>query len=157
MDTVFYLDAVLAGEFEGIMDDIYDNLVEWFKWAHAEDPHVALIPDEWEKKLSRFNKLIVVKVWRPKKLLSAVTEYVKMELGTFYITAPPSGMDDVFPDTDPATPFIYILSMGADPTSVLYKFATKSDYMDKLQTISLGQGQGPKAEELIIRAKKSEE
>lgn len=135
-DTVFYLDAVLAGGFEGIVDDICDNSAAWFKWAQAEDPHVALLPGEWEEKLSRINKLIVVKVWRPEKLLSAVTEYVKMELGTFYITAPPSGMDDAFPGTDPATPFIYILSMGADPTSVLYKFATKADYMDKLQTIS---------------------
>lgn len=156
-DTVFYLDAVLGGEFEGIMDDICDNSDKWFKWAQTEDPHVALLPGEWEEKLSRINKLIVVKVWRPEKLLSAVTEYVKAELGAFYITAPPSGMEDVFPDTDPATPFIYILSAGADPTSVLYKFATKRDYMDRLQTISLGQGQGPKAEELITQAKKSGE
>ena len=130
--TVFYLDAVLAGEFEGIIDDICDNSAAWFKWAQAKDSQVILLPSELEEKLSRINKLIVVKVWRPEKLLSAVTEYVKMELGTFYITAPPSGMDDVFLDTDPATPFIYILSMGADPTSVLYKFANKTDYMDKL-------------------------
>ena len=64
-------------------------------------------------------------MWRPEKLLSAVTEYVKNQLGTFYITAPPSIMDDVFPDTDVTTPFIYILSQGVDPTSVLFKFAIK--------------------------------
>ena len=66
-------------------------------------------------------------------------------------------MDYVFPDTDPATPFIYILLMDADPTSIFYKFATKADNMNKLQMISLGQGQDPKAEQMITRAKKSGE
>ena len=36
-------------------------------------------------------------------------------------------MDYVFPNTDPATPFIYILLMDADLTSIFYKFATKAD------------------------------
>lgn len=113
------------------------------------------LPGEWEEKLSGIRKLLLVKIWRFEKLLFAVTEYVKEELGTFYIQAPPSTMDDVFPDTDVATPFIYILSSGADPTSVLNKFAKKKNFMDKLETISLGQGQGPKAEMHIATAKVS--
>ena len=111
------------------------------------------LPDEWEEKLTRIQKLLLIKVWRFEKLLFAVTEYVKEELGIFYIQAPPSTMDDVFPDTDVSTPFIYILSSGADPTSLLNKFAKKKDFMDKLETISLGQGQGPKAEMHIATAK----
>jgi dynein heavy chain, axonemal len=101
--------------------------------------------------------LIILKVWRYEKLLFAITDYVKDELGEFFIKAPPSSMEDVFPDTDVTTPFIYILDQGADPTSLLHKFAVKKNYMDKLNIISLGQGQGPKAEALVERAKKNGE
>ena len=118
---------------------------------------MVALPGVWEEKLSPINKLIILKIWRYEKLLFAITEYVKNELGSFFIKAPSSTMDDVFPDTDVATPFIYILSVGADPTSVLFKFATKRGFMDKLNVISLGQGQGPKAEALIQKAKKNGE
>jgi len=148
-ESVFYLDTVLTKDFDGIMDDICDNFDNWFNWAESEDPHLVPLPGAWEEKLSRINKLIVLKVWRYEKLLFAITEYVKDTLGTLFIKPPPSTMDDVFPDTDVTTPFIYILQQGADPTSLLYKFATKMNYMEKLNVISLGQGQGPKAEELV--------
>lgn len=156
-ETIYYLDTVLSKDFDGIMDDVCDNYDTWIEWAGSKDPHMVPLPGEWEEKLSRINKLIILKIWRFEKVLFAVTEYVKEELGTFYIKAPPSTMDDVFPDTDVTTPFIYILSQGADPTSLLYKYAKKREYMDKLNVISLGQGQGPKAEELIERAKKNGE
>jgi dynein heavy chain len=46
---------------------------------------------------------------------------------------------------------IFILSTGADPTSSLLKYAL--DKGKQLSVISLGQGQGKKAEKLITRAK----
>ena len=79
-----------------------------------------------------------------------------MELGTFYITAPISGLNDVFPITNLATPFIYILSMSADPTSVIYKFATKTDYMDKLQTISLDKVKAKKPRSWLFEQRRVE-
>jgi dynein heavy chain len=99
----------------------------------------------------------VLKIWRYEKLLFAITEFVKQQIGEFYIKAPPSSMEDVFPATDVTTPFIYVLSVGADPTSILNKFAIRKNYFEKLNTISLGQGQGPKAEALVERAKKQGE
>jgi dynein heavy chain len=47
---------------------------------------------------------------------------------------------------------IFILSTGADPTSALIKFANEKG--KQLSVISLGQGQGKKAEVLINRSKK---
>lgn len=46
---------------------------------------------------------------------------------------------------------IFILSTGADPTSSLIKFAHEKG--KQLAVISLGQGQGKKAEKAITRAK----
>jgi dynein heavy chain len=62
-------------------------------------------------------------------------------------------MDTLYEDSDSKTPVIFILSQGADPTTSLYKFAKDNNFDDKILGISLGQGQGEKAEKLIITAK----
>ena len=115
------------------------------------------MPGDWSTKLSRFSQLIIIKVWRPEKLMVSFANYVKEEMGQFYIEPPPATMEVIFPDTDVKTPFIYVLSQGADPTSLLQKFADNKGFTQRLFKISLGQGQGVKAEELIKRAKKNGE
>jgi len=62
---------------------------------------------------------------------------------------PSTAIDILYENIDEVTPLIFVLTQGADPTSQLLKFATDMNFMDKLFPISLGQGQGPKAERLI--------
>lgn len=46
-------------------------------------------------------------------------------------------------------PLVFILSTGSDPFSTFQRFASKMGFNDKYQSISLGQGQGPIAENLL--------
>ncbi len=46
-------------------------------------------------------------------------------------------------------PLIFILSSGADPVKGLMAYAEQSGMGGSFDYISLGQGQGPKAEKLI--------
>ena len=66
-------------------------------------------------------------------------------------------MEVVYADTDVKTPLIFVLSTGADPTQALIRFARDKNFSDRLNVISLGQGQGPKAEKLIEASKKTGE
>ncbi|KAJ3083598.1 Dynein heavy chain 6, axonemal, partial [Rhizoclosmatium hyalinum] len=77
-------------------------------------------------------------------------------IGQHYIDIPPLDLSKAFKDTSHLVPLIFILSSGSDPISALMKFAATKDMSstDKLLMISLGQGQGPIAEELIRRATK---
>ena len=61
-------------------------------------------------------------------------------------------MEILYKDIDPTIPLIYVLSAGADPTSLLLKFAKERDFHEKLFTISLGQGQGEKASAMVNTA-----
>ena len=126
-------------------------------WATSTDPHIEPLPLDWEEKLTNFEKLITLKAFRPEKLLFAVQNYVIDEVGKFYVENPTATMEVVYADTDVKTPLIFVLSQGADPTSSLIKFAKEKSYSDKLNVISLGQGQGPKAEALIKASKKNGE
>lgn len=65
-------------------------------------------------------------------------------MGEEYVTPPVLNLDDVFEQSNPATPVVFILSPGADPAKDLTKLSKrcgidKNDFL----LISLGQGQEP--------------
>ena len=78
--------------------------------------------------------------------------YIIKELGQFFIEPPVSTMDILYNDIDVEIPLIYVLTVGADPTALLLKFVYEKNFQDKFFSISLGQGQGPKAIKLIENA-----
>jgi dynein heavy chain len=51
--------------------------------------------------------------------------------------------------TSNVTPVVFLLSTGSDPFEAFQCFANEVGKMDKLQCISLGQGQAPAAEKMI--------
>jgi dynein heavy chain len=55
-------------------------------------------------------------------------------------------------DTRSDIPVVFILSTGADPTGMLFSYAKSQNYLARLHIISLGQGQGPRAQALITSA-----
>merc|ERR1719326_2050034 len=61
-------------------------------------------------------------------------------------------MPDLYADSTRSTAIVFVLSTGADPTSMLLRFAQDMGMQDTLGVISLGQGQGPKATKMIEEA-----
>uniref|UniRef100_A0A8D0GTF0 Dynein axonemal heavy chain 6 n=1 Tax=Sphenodon punctatus TaxID=8508 RepID=A0A8D0GTF0_SPHPU len=103
----------------------------------------------WDKRLSIFQKLIVVKGFMEEKVVSALTEFVIENLGKQFVENPPVDLATLYQDMSPATPLIFILSTGSDPMGAFQRFAKERGYSERVESISLGQGQGPIAEKLI--------
>jgi dynein heavy chain len=125
---------------------------EWKAWRNSEDPYAAKMPGDYSKKLTDFDKLIMIKCLRYELLQQAMAEYVIRDMGQFYVESPSVSMDIIYEDISTITPLIFVLSQGADPNSQLVKFAMERGFQNKLFQISLGQGQGPKAEAQIQQA-----
>jgi dynein heavy chain len=62
------------------------------------------LPLEWNEKLNNFEKLIVLKAFRPEKLLFAFQNYVMDEIGKFFVESPSATMEVIYADTDVKTP-----------------------------------------------------
>jgi len=141
--------------FAGLRNHVIQNLEDWTNYIMSPTPHEQEVPGEWAEKLTRFQKMIILKIFRDEKILFACNNYVRDSLGQVYVDPQSTSLADVHEGTDNTTPIIFVLSVGADPTGLLMRFAADMKYSSRLNVISLGQGQGENAKRLVANAKKS--
>ena len=148
------LEDELPQFFEGIVADVLSRPDVWRGWMEA-GPHKSPLPEPWHDKLSPMQRMLMVKVFKEEKVLFAVRDFVELYLGKAFVENTGASMAEVVEDTDFATPLVFILSVGADPTGLLLSYAKVRDYANRLRIISLGQGQGPRAQAMIEEAFKT--
>mmetsp|Transcript_33441 Transcript_33441/g.54338 ORF Transcript_33441/g.54338 Transcript_33441/m.54338 type:complete len:762 (+) Transcript_33441:1-2286(+) len=121
-----------------------------------DNPTTLPLPDALKSSLSEFQKLLVIKVIRKDVLTYLTEKYVLNTMGKMFTESPPMDLKGVYEDSDHRTPIIFVLSPGADPMGYLLKLARDQGIEESQFTyISLGQGQGPKAEALMKQAQES--
>ena len=151
------LEGLMPTYFTGLAESIGSGLKLWKQWASSPMPQDTPMPDPWSSSLNSFQKMVLLRIFREEKLVFATANYVAEKMGKQFTESPPIRLAEIFPDSDEKTPVIFVLSVGSDPTSALIKFAEERNYHNKLQTISLGQGQGPNAERVMAEATKKGE
>ena len=135
--------------FSGLCASIESKLEsDWLPWMASNPILLGALPEDFIK-ATAFQRLLLVKALREDKIQSSIAAFVGLRLGPQFATSPNASMEDIYRDLDNKTPCIFILSTGADPTGMLLRFARKRNYEDRLQIVSLGQGQGPVAQNLI--------
>ncbi|KAG8439501.1 hypothetical protein GDO86_005633 [Hymenochirus boettgeri] len=139
--------------YTGLADHFCQNLAEWKNIYDSPLPNEMELPYPWEDLLNSFQKLLVLRCIRPDKVIPAVQQFITEKMGSTYIETPTFDLHQSFLDSSPSTPLIFILSPGVDPLELLMKFAEEQEMGGiNLQTISLGQGQGPIAQKMIEKA-----
>ena len=134
-------------DFAGFADHFKGHMAEYKKVYDSQAPEEQPLPEPWNSKLSLFQQLLVLRALRPDKLVNAIQRFVEKEMGRRFIEPPPFDLTKCYTDSSCLTPLIFVLSPGSDPMSGLLKFADTNRI--QVESISLGQGQGPKAERLI--------
>ncbi|XP_018409373.1 PREDICTED: dynein heavy chain 3, axonemal-like [Nanorana parkeri] len=139
--------------FGGLDDHFYSNIRQWKSIYDSSQPNEMELPNPWEDLLTDFQKLLVLRCVRPDKIISAVQQFVTNKMGPAFIDPPTFDLRHSYMGSSSSTPLIFVLSSGADPLQLLMKFAEEKDMGGiNLQTISLGQGQGPIARKMIEKA-----
>ncbi|KAJ8931053.1 hypothetical protein NQ314_016082, partial [Rhamnusium bicolor] len=108
---------------------IYDDFVEDFA-----------LPNPWNESINSFRRLIIVRMLRPDKLITCITNFVRLEMDERFIKPPPFNIAVSYDESYSLCPLIFILSPGTDPMSALVKFAETKKMTERFHSISLGQG-----------------
>ncbi|XP_038618403.1 dynein heavy chain 3, axonemal [Tachyglossus aculeatus] len=136
----------------GLREHVESNVALWKKIYDSARPHEMMFPDLW-KGLQGLDRLTVLRCLRPDKIVPATQDFIVDNMGRTYIEPPTFDLQGSYGDSTCCAPLIFILSPGADPMAGLLKFAEDLDMGGtKIQTISLGQGQGPIAAQMISTA-----
>ncbi|KDO23984.1 hypothetical protein SPRG_10681 [Saprolegnia parasitica CBS 223.65] len=97
-----------------------------------------------------FRRLLGIRCIRPDLVVLAAQQFVVETMGDAFVKPPPFDLGLCYSDSSVSSPLVFILSPGSDPISSVLKFADAN--RQRIDTISLGQGQGPIAERMIALA-----
>ena len=104
--------------FASLPQDMEGGAKRWKEWCELEQPEIEPLPQEW-KRLSPFERLMVVRALRPDRTTLAAALYVKEMLGAKYVDPIPFDLATSFEDSGPAVPIFFLLSPGVDPVGVV--------------------------------------
>lgn len=91
--------------------------------ADGEEETNAEEAFEYEKTLTDFDKLILIKSFAEDKVVQAVTFFVAQNLGQTFVESPPTDLNTLFKDMSNKIPLVFILSTGSDPMGAFLRFA----------------------------------
>ncbi|KAI9009714.1 dynein heavy chain and region D6 of dynein motor-domain-containing protein [Gaertneriomyces semiglobifer] len=145
--------STLNEMFFGLADLVRTNEAYWREWVQLEAPENAKFPMEYSDKLTPFQQLCLLRCFRVDRVYNAVTNFVIKHMGEKYVMPPVINYQNIFDQSTPTTPVVFILSPGADPQSDLQKLAEARGFGgNRLKFLSLGQGQAPIALQLLETA-----
>jgi dynein heavy chain, axonemal len=138
------LDTLAA--FDGFADDFAQDPAAFRAMFDHPEPQDTILPGRWETQLTdRLQRMCVLRVLRPDTMTLGLQGYVVEKLGQRFVEPPPFNLDECYEDASVTVPLIFVLTQGSDPTKQFMGFADQMKMGRKLNSLSLGQGQGPKA------------
>eukprot|EP00658_Telonema_sp_P-2_P077188 TRINITY_DN6923_c0_g3_i4.p1 TRINITY_DN6923_c0_g3~~TRINITY_DN6923_c0_g3_i4.p1 ORF type:complete len:936 (-),score=267.78 TRINITY_DN6923_c0_g3_i4:142-2949(-) len=138
------------------LESFVTNIADWKAIFDSATPQLDKLPEPWESVLNDMEKCAVLRCVRGDKLTPRISQFVSDNMGPQYVEPPSFDLAACYSDSTPTTPLIFILTPGSDPTLALLTFAKtfdKSLENNLVKAISLGQGQGPRAEKMIEAGK----
>jgi dynein heavy chain len=139
--------------FQGFETYFQENLSDFEKLYDSVECDKEVLPGEWETKLSPMQRLCFLRAFRVDCLKSGVITFILNMIGQKFVEPPTFDIAKSFADSMSTTPLIFILSPGTDPVSDVIAFADVQGVGKRFESISLGQGQGPKASKMIEEGK----
>ncbi|KAG2482389.1 hypothetical protein HYH03_018685 [Edaphochlamys debaryana] len=141
--------------FEGLPEFVAGCPDEWRTLFDSVEPQNMELPLGYGDRLGPFERVLLLRMLRPDKVVPAVQAFVASSLGTKFTEPPPFDLAGSYDESGATVPLLFVLSPGSDPTAALLQFAESKGYAAKIAVISMGQGQGPKAAALIDAARKA--
>jgi len=140
--------------FKGITEDLELNVEAWREWLELPNPEEQELPGDWQKKVTPFAKLLLVRALRSDRVTAALTSFITEVMGARYMVQEPFSLASTFEDTTAQTPVFFVLFPGVDPGDEIEALGKKLGFTEakgNYVSISMGQGQEKNGESVLDR------
>lgn len=93
-DNITILDHL--PNFRNIAGSFEQNIRDWKDWYFKSEPENVPLPGEWENKCNELQHMIIVRCFRPDRLLSAITSFIINNLDPKLVEPPPFDLASTF-------------------------------------------------------------
>lgn len=141
-------------QFKGLGDNMQSDSEDWCTWFDVEKAETAKFPGEYEKTLTQFDKLILLRAMRPDRLMNSLSDFIGNVMGKEYVVQRPFNMKSTYEETSNKIPVFFVLFAGVDPTPWVENLGKQlgiSTENKKFVNISMGQGQEAPAEAIVSK------
>jgi dynein heavy chain len=130
--------------FKGLSTAIIGAPEAWQAVYESPDAMSAQLPSGYQVRISRFQRLLLLRCLRPDKAkVPAIQNFVSEVLGQTFIEPVAFDLKKCFEESDCCKPLLFFLTPGQNPVALVREFGQKT--YQRLATISLGQGQETRA------------
>ncbi len=137
--------------FTNLLTDMAANETLWRRWYEDNEPEAMNIPD-YEIQLQEipsigpFLRLLLVRSLRMDRCMLMCKWFIRHteEMGSTFVEPVTDTIESIYDGMTAATPVIFLLSIGADPTEAIEALARKRK-LPSPAVISMGEGQEPVA------------
>jgi dynein heavy chain, axonemal len=133
------LEVTIPAVFKSITAHIESESLSWKRWVNEERLENMDLPRAF-REMSQFHKLMLIRIFRPDRMTSALGAFVSTKLGPEFIERVPFSMEKLYSESSNTTPLFFMLFPGVDPTPAAEAMAAKSG-TGRFVNISMGQGQ----------------
>lgn len=115
----------------------------WRKWYGDLEPEISDLPKS-VKDISLFHRILLLRALRPDRMLNALKQFVRENMGDEYVEQPAFDMGQTYTEMNVQTPIFFVLFPGVDPTPDVEKIGLEMGKSINDRTfinISMGQGQ----------------
>ncbi|CAH1165598.1 unnamed protein product [Phyllotreta striolata] len=152
-DNIVKMSQEFPESFSNIVEEIQKEPNVWYAWSDSDQPESEGIPYGYKERLPPFHMLLLLRCFRIDRVFRAVANYIIETMGEEYIMPPVISFENIYEQSSPTTPVVFILSPGSDPTAELMKLGERYDFAGgRFRFLSLGQGQEPVALNLLDTA-----
>ena len=136
-------------------DDLKKNPEAYKAIYESTNPQQDIEANFGDRLQDKFQELVLLRCLRPDRVVVETQFYIRDMLGQQFVEPPQFDVKAAFDVSNCETPLIFVLTTGADPMTVLLRLADEMgmNNSQKLFSISLGQGQGVRAENAIQAGK----
>ena len=140
--------------YKGVEKSFEEKIDDWKKvLLDSANPFEETFPEPFNE-LSDFYKLIILRILRPDKTVTALKKYIADNIGEKYTVSSQFDIGKAYDESKNRTPILFIISPGADPLILIDKLCKREGKTleDNVRTLSLGQGQEKAAIDAIDKA-----